>query len=86
MSNGARIPDELARKFGDIEGRRQLMKDYGDKSSMFTGTNQDGEDVSISIAASGIIETVYQGNGRVRIDYYDENGYQTGSKYDGQWN
>lgn len=82
MATDKKRLNELASNFGDIEVRRKLIAEFGDSNTAFEGTNQDGEDVMISIAKTGIIERVWQNNGFMRVDEYDENGYHVGQTYE----
>lgn len=47
------------------------------------GENQDGEDIMISIAQTGIIEKVWQRNGKLRVDEYNKDGFFVSQKYEG---
>ena len=80
------IPDEFTANFDEIEQRRKLIKLYGDSQSMFSGVNQDGETVFLSVDKDeGIILKTYQNNSHVRVNYYDKNGYMEGETYEGRW-
>lgn len=79
------IPNELSERFGEIEIRRQLMKEYGDSASDFVGKNEDGELVTMAIYHDKIIVTTYQNNHWVRKDYYDSEGFYEAEMYDGKW-
>lgn len=59
--------NKLVANFGDIEARRKLIAEFGNSDSAFMGENQDGEDIMISIAQTGIIEKVWQRNGKLRV-------------------
>lgn len=74
--------NELAASFGDIETRRKLIAEFGDLDSAFMGENQDGEDIMISVAKTGIIEKVFQDNGKVYVNEYDQNGFLVSQKYE----
>ena len=52
---------------------------------MFSGENEDGECVFLSISESGMILRTEQENGWVRVNYYDQDGYATGEGFDGKW-
>lgn len=75
--------NELVANFGDIEARRKLIAEFGNSDSAFMGENQDGEDIMISIAQTGIIEKVWQRNGKLRVDEYDKDGFFVSQKYEG---
>lgn len=74
--------NELAASFGDIETRRKLIAEFGDLDSAFMGENQDGVDIMISVAKTGIIEKVFQDNGKVCVNEYDQNGFLVSQKYE----
>lgn len=79
------IPNELTKNFDDIECRRKLMELYGDSEFPFSGVNENGEEVLVSISKSGIVVRTNQENGWVRVNYYDEDGEFSGESYDGRW-
>lgn len=65
---------------------RQLIKDYGKSKTMYTGTNSEGEMMTISISDSeGIMTNTYQHNGWVRVNYYGLDGVCAGETFDGRW-
>lgn len=79
------IPNELSSKFNTLEGRRKLIALYADSDTMFTGTNEHGETVYVSIAQSGIIVKTEQENGWLRVNYYDGDGWHAGETFEGRW-
>lgn len=80
------IPNELSARFADIEGRKELIEKYGNSKFPFTGVNEDGEMVNISIdTESGIVLETYQKNGWVRVNYYDKDGFAEGESFNGRW-
>ena len=79
------IPNELTKDFGDIECRRKLIELYGNSSTAYSGVNEDGEDVLVSIDTTGIVVKTNQSNGWVRVNYYDETGDAAGETYEGRW-
>lgn len=81
----ASIPNKLSLVFGSQAVRKQLIESYADSETMFTGTNEHGETVYLSIAASGIVLKTEQENGWVRVNYYDADGAATGEGFDGKW-
>lgn len=85
MKNVTKIPNDLSIQFKTREGRKVLIDTYGDSNSMFFGENEDGENVYLSIAHTGIVLKTEQDNGWVRVNYYDENGYSVGEGFDGKW-
>jgi len=65
---------------------RELIEKYGNSSTMFLGTNSEGERMTISIDTNeGIVTSTYQNNGWVRVNYYDTDGYPAGETFDGRW-
>ena len=79
------IPNELSARFGEIEVRRQLMREYGNSTADFIGKNEDGEMVMMAIYTDKIIVTTYQNNHWIRKDYYDSEGFYEAEMYDGKW-
>ena len=59
------IPNELSRRFNTVEGRRKLIEEYANSTTMFSGENEDGECVFLSISESGMMlrVKVLTGNG-----------------------
>lgn len=80
-----KIPNELAAQFDTVEGRKKLIELYADSETMFSGVNADGENVTLSIAASGMVLKTMQENGWVRVNYYDAEGVADGESFDGKW-
>lgn len=76
--------NELAKDFNNRETRVLLMKEFGDSEEAFSGINEDGEAILISIANDSIVVRTNQSNGWIRINYYDENGDQEGEAYEGR--
>ena len=76
------IPNELSARFGEIEVRRQLMREYGNSTADFIGKNEDGEMVMMAIYTDKIIVTTYQNNHWIRKDYYDSEGFYEAEMYD----
>lgn len=68
--------NELVKGFNNRETRVLLMKEFGDSNQAFSGINEDGEVILISIAKDSIVIRTNQSNGWVRVNYYDENGNQ----------
>lgn len=85
MSIAKTIPNELTQNFGDINVRRELMKLYGESRTAYSGTNEDGEDVLVSIAPDSIVVSTFQSNGWVRKNYYGKDGLPEGETFDGRW-
>lgn len=81
----ASIPNKLSLEFGSQAVRKQLVALYADGETMFTGANEHGETVYLSIAASGMVLKAEQTNGWVRVNYYDADGIATGESFDGEW-
>lgn len=79
------IPNELTKNFKDPAVRCLLMKEYSDCRG-FQGTNEDGEEVFVSINPDSIVVTTFQKNGWMRDNYYNAEGYPDGEAYTGKWN
>lgn len=79
------IPDELSCCFDTVEGRKEIIQQYADSDTMFTGENSDGETVYLSVSKTGMVLKTEQENGWVRVNYYDADGYSTGESFDGKW-
>ena len=58
----------------DLNGMCELMDKYGDTDTMSMGTNEDGEDIFISICPDTIVVRTLQHNGWERIDTYHRDG------------
>ena len=69
----------------DHKGMLKLMKEHGNDGVMHTGTNEDGEDVSISVYNDTIIVVTYQNNGWVRKNFYYSDG-SSEELFEGKWN
>lgn len=81
-----RIPNELAAQFNTVEGRKKLIELYGDRNTLFSGVNSDGEDIQVSFDRKHGIELwTNQRNGWTRINYYDAEGIAAGETFDGRW-
>jgi hypothetical protein len=78
------IPDIIAARFGTVEGRRALRATYGPYNKMFAGHNENGETVTLEISENGIKYTVYQSNGWIRVNHYDEDGEAAGLTFEGR--
>lgn len=70
--------------FSDLSSMRSLMEKYGNSELPFSGENDQGEMVVISIFPDRIISNTYQLNGWVRINtlWADGTIEQT---FDGKW-
>lgn len=65
---------------------RELIREYGDSKSTFTGANEEGERMTISIdTENGIVTNTFQSNGWVRVNYYGTDGLPGGETFDGKW-
>lgn len=80
-----KIPNELSCRFDTVEGRKEIVQQYADSDTMFTGENSDGETVYLSVSKTGMVLKTEQENGWVRVNYYDADGYSTGESFDGKW-
>ena len=76
--------NELSKDFNDRETRVLLMNEFGDSKQAFSGINEDGEAILISIAKDSIVVKTNQSNGWVRVNYYDENGNPEGETFEGR--
>ena len=68
----------------DLGSMISLMNEYGNSTSMYPGTNDDGEEVFISIYHERIVVSTMQSNGWNRVNTY----YRDGSRdetFDGKW-
>lgn len=79
------IPANDCKLFTTAEGRRELMKKYGESDTAYAGRNENGERVIVSIYANELIIETYQSNKWVRKDVYDENGLYSEELYCGRW-
>ena len=76
--------NELSKDFNNRETRVLLMNEFGDSKQAFSGINEDGEAILISIAKDSIVVKTNQSNGWVRVNYYDENGNPEGETFEGR--
>lgn len=51
-----------------------LMDQYGDSTTMYPGTNEEGEDVYISIFPDKVVTSTFQHNGWTRKNIYYRDG------------
>ncbi len=58
----------------DLKGKITLMDTYGDSTTMYPGTNENGETVHISIYHERIVVSTMQDNGWNRINTYWRDG------------
>lgn len=79
------IPNSEGHKFTTVEGRKELMQKYGKGSWPYSGVNEDGEEVLVSISTDSIVVRTNQTNGWVRVNYYDAEGEPEGETFDGRW-
>lgn len=80
-----RIPADDGQLFTTDKGRQVLMERYGDSNAAYSGENEDGEHVLVSISHESIVVNTYQSNGWVRVNYYDADGHPDGETFDGRW-
>ena len=69
----------------NLAGMKKLMQEHGDDETMKFGSNELGEDVSISIFKDKIVVVTNQSNGWIRKNIY----YPTGEReelFEGKWN
>ena len=79
------IPNEESHKFTTAEGRVELMQKYGGSEFPFSGVNEDGEAVLVSIGNSSMTISTNQSNGWVRVNYYGADGEPEGETFNGKW-
>lgn len=79
------IPNEHSAEFKTTAGRKKLMELYGNSDTMFSGVNQDGESVLLSIWPTSMVLTTFQSNGWTRIDTFGADGHKESEVYDGKW-
>lgn len=70
--------------FSDLSSMRFLMEKYGNFELPFSGENDQGEMVVISIFPDRIISNTYQLNGWVRLDTLWRDG-TIEQTFDGKW-
>lgn len=68
----------------DLEGMRKLMDLHGDSEFPFFGTNEDGEDVIISVCRDNIMIRTFQHNRWVRVATYWRDGVYE-ETFEGRW-
>lgn len=68
----------------DLDGMRRLMDEYGGSSASFDGTNEDIEQISISIAKDRIDVVTFQDNGWTRRNVYWWDGTRE-EIFEGKW-
>lgn len=62
-----------------------MTEAYADSGSLFTGTNENGEEVFLSVAEDGLVLVTNQANGWIRVNYYDAEGDREGESFSGRW-
>ena len=77
--------NELVQSFANRAARVDLIALLSKVNDSFTGKNQDGEDILISANESGLVLRTYQHNGWIRINYYDECGFESEESFEGKW-
>ena len=68
----------------DLKGMKELMDKLGDSTSMFSGENENGETVYISIYHTQIVIKTMQKNHWVRLNTYYRDG-SSDETFDGRW-
>ena len=68
----------------DLDGMRKLMDEHGDSKFPFSGTNEQMEQISISIAKDRIDVVTYQDNGWIRRNVYWRDGARE-ELFEGKW-
>ena len=51
----AKIPNDLSQSFHTQAGRKKFIELYAESKTMFTGTNEEGERVYLSVSRNGIV-------------------------------
>ena len=86
MLNNKTIPNELTANFSKIEVRAKIIELYGNVNTLYSGENEDGERVTLSVdTETGITLETFQHNGWVRVNYYDKYGEIEGETFKGRW-
>jgi len=85
MTDTHTIPNSDGELFKSAKGRRLLMERYGGSRFPYSGVNEDGEQVLVSISTDSIVINTFQSNGWVRVNYYDAEGLPDGETFDGHW-
>ena len=85
MTDTHTIPNSDGELFKSAKGRRLLMERYGGSRFPYSGVNEDGEQVLVSISTDSIVINTFQSNGWVRVNCYDAEGQQDGETFDGHW-
>lgn len=75
----------LCKDFNDVKIRKQIIEQYKNVDTAFTGENEHGEMVELHIGSEELITKTYQDNGWVRVNYYDSEGEPTGETFEGRW-
>ena len=75
---------QIAFDSSDLDGMLKLMDEHGDSKFPFTGTNEQMEQISISIAKDRIDVVTYQDNGWVRRNVYHRDGTRE-ELFEGKW-
>lgn len=63
------------------ENLKKLMKGHGTSKCAYSGKNQDGENVLVSINDDSICVATMQSNGWTRKNYFDSDGYPCGETF-----
>ena len=58
----------------DLDHLCELMDEYGDSEFPFSGENENGETILISIFPDKIVLETFQDNGWTRINHYHRDG------------
>lgn len=70
--------------FSNIADCKKIMRKYGNSDTPFSGTNSEGEKITISVFKDKIVVVTYQKNGWVRKNIYEEDC--TEELFEGKWN
>lgn len=75
---------KLELKFESIGEIRNFI--HENESSLYGGVNAEGEDVMVNVEkGKGMEVRTFQDNGWLRVNYYNENGYDDGESFEGRW-
>lgn len=85
MNYGIQIKEHLGKNFADILARREIIKEYQNANTTFSGNNENGEKVELHVSENGIILKTYQENGYVRVNYYNAEEFEEGESFEGRW-
>ncbi len=68
----------------DYDGMVSIMDQYGDAEGIFTGHNDSGEGITVTVSQDDLMVTTCQKNGWVRKNIYYRDGTSE-ELFDGKW-